>query len=143
MTRSTFSRRTAVKAGAALAALPIAGAAAPVSRSTATSSRAQDLPGAELEFFFGGNPEEAKTRQKIIDAFMAKYPQIKINARIAESDPVQELQVQFAGDVAHARGPVATLAEEGAGRVVDLLLAGVGNRNCHITQPEPVRTNTC
>ena len=89
-----FDRRRVLKTGGALAA---AAAAPAFWRHRAAAQSGTELEAAELTFYFGANPEEAKTRQTIIDAFTAKYPQIKINPQVAEGDPVQELQVQFAG----------------------------------------------
>ena len=97
---SRVSRRQFVKAGGSAAAA--VGAAALIGRSAAARpsfqpSLKQDLAAAELTFYFGANPVEAETRQKVIDAFTAKYPQITIKPQVAEGDPIQELQVQFAG----------------------------------------------
>lgn len=61
------------------------------------SRRAQELEEAELRFYFGANPQEAEARQTIIDAFMEKYPQVTISPEISDGDPIQELQIQFAG----------------------------------------------
>lgn len=62
-----------------------------------TPTPVAELGPAELVFFFGANPEEAKTRQKIIDAFTAKYPQITIKTDLAGPDPTQKLLTEFAG----------------------------------------------
>lgn len=62
-----------------------------------TISAYQELPEANLTFYFGANTVEAETRQEIIDGFQAKFPQIKISPVVAGPDAVQELQTQFAG----------------------------------------------
>lgn len=81
---------------------------------------AQDLEEAELRFYFGANPDEAKTRQKIIDAFQEKFPQIKIKPQVAEGDAVQELQIMFAG----GDGPDIMMAWE-------LNYSGLAERNIY------------
>jgi multiple sugar transport system substrate-binding protein len=88
------------------AATTAAGTSPPAETTAARTSAS--LAPAELVFFFGANPEEAKTRQRIIDAFTAKYPQITVKTDIAEGDPVQELQTQFAGGA----GPDVMMAWE-------------------------------
>lgn len=85
-----LNRRSLLKSSAA-------GIAAGLVGSHLSFASAQDLEPAELRFYFGANPDEAKTRQTIIDAFMEKFPQINIKPQIAEGDAVQELQIQFAG----------------------------------------------
>lgn len=92
--RDILKLSAATGLGAALAGRS-AGASPAAPRSLMTP--AQDLEPAELRFYFGANPDEAKTRQKIIDAFQEKFPQITIKPQVAEDDPVQELQIQFAG----------------------------------------------
>lgn len=104
------------------ALLQMAGAAA-LAGTAATRpqpSRAQDLEPAELRFYFGANPDEAKTRQKIIDAFQEKYPQIKIKPQVAEGDAVQQLQIMFAGN----DGPDIMMAWE-------LNYSGLAERNIY------------
>jgi multiple sugar transport system substrate-binding protein len=119
MTRQRVSRRTVLKATGALAAsglLPLTG----VGSSRAVAAQAETLEPAELNFYFGANPEEAKTRQKIIDAFNVKFPQITIKTQVAEGDPIQELQVQFAG----GGGPDVMMAWE-------LSYSGLGKRGIY------------
>lgn len=102
MRTSRYSRRRVLKtAGAAAvvaAAQPRLGTAQNVD--FVPSRRAQELEEAELTFYFGANPQEAETRQTIIDAFMEKYPQITINPQVAEGNATQEIQIQFAGGAA-------------------------------------------
>ncbi|MGH2532689.1 MAG: extracellular solute-binding protein [Thermomicrobiales bacterium] len=90
----TATRRQFLKAGGAVAASSFAVPAFIRSRSAGAQT---ELGEAELNFYFGANPAEAETRQQIIDAFTAKYPQITITSQVAEGDVVQELQVMAAG----------------------------------------------
>lgn len=93
-------RRTLIRSAAGAATAAALGsqfAKAAPAQITRSSSRAQDLEPAELVFYFGANPDEAKTRQKIIDAFQEKFPQIKIKPQVAEGNATQQLQTQFAG----------------------------------------------
>ena len=83
-----------------------------------TISAYQELPEAELTFYFGANPVEAETRNKVIEGFNAKFPQIKIKPVVAGPDPVQELQIQFAGGT----GPDVMMAWE-------LTYAGLADRS--------------
>jgi multiple sugar transport system substrate-binding protein len=119
----TWTRRDLVKAGGGLAATlplarPLTTFAAPRAGGATSRQAAQNLEPAELNFFFGANAEEAKTRQKIIDAFMQKFPQIKIKAQVAKNDPVQEIQTQFAG----GKGPDIMMSWE-------LTYSGLADRN--------------
>jgi multiple sugar transport system substrate-binding protein len=50
-----------------------------------------------LTFFFGGAPDEVKTRQKVIDAFTAKFPKVTVKTKVAGSDPLQELLTACVG----------------------------------------------
>jgi multiple sugar transport system substrate-binding protein len=93
MTQRRVSRRDVLKATGGLASAGLL----PLSTSRETASAQTTLEPAELSFYFGANPAEAETRQKIIDAFTAKYPQITIKTQVAGPDPVQELQVMAAG----------------------------------------------
>ena len=100
MSTRSYSRRHMLKAAGGAAAVAAAapraiGARQPVEFQP--SRRAQELEPAELTFYFGANPQEADTRQTIIDAFMEQYPQITINPQVAEGNATQELQIQFAG----------------------------------------------
>ncbi len=93
-----LSRRDILKAtGGAAALLPLSAAARPNPGPTRSPARAQEMEAAELTFFFGANPAEEATRQKVIDAFTAKYPQISIKTQVAGPDAVTELQVMAAG----------------------------------------------
>lgn len=116
------SRRDMLKLSAA--GLTAATATRTAHASPATHHRSnratQDLEPAELTFYFGANPQEAKTRQRVIDAFMEKYPQITIKPQVAEGDVVQELQIQFAGGA----GPDIMMAWE-------LTYAGLGTRGIY------------
>jgi multiple sugar transport system substrate-binding protein len=98
MNTRSFSRRQMLRT---TGAATVAAAASPLllnaHAAPATSLRAQELEPAELTFYFGANPEEAATRQLIIDAFMEKYPQITITPQIVEGNATQEIQIQFAG----------------------------------------------
>ncbi|MGH2560481.1 MAG: ABC transporter substrate-binding protein [Thermomicrobiales bacterium] len=90
----TATRRQFLKAGGAVAAASFAAPAFIRSRSAGAQA---ELGEAELTFFFGANPAEAETRQTIIDAFTAKYPQITITPRVAEGSATEEIQVMVAG----------------------------------------------
>ncbi len=96
--RNRFSRRDVLKAGGGAAALlPLSAAASPGRGPSRAPVRAQELAEAEITFFFGANPAEAETRQKVVDAFMAKFPQITVKTQIAEGDAIVELQTMAAG----------------------------------------------
>ena len=112
---SNIDRRTLLK----MAGLT-AGGAAMGAQARPSRVAAQDLEPAELRFYFGANPDEAKTRQTIIDAFMEKYPQIKITPQVAEGDAVQQLQIMFAG----GDGPDIMMAWE-------LNYSGLAERNIY------------
>lgn len=119
--RNRFSRRDVLKAGGGAAALlPLSAAASPGRGPFRAPAQAQELEEAEITFFFGANPAEAETRQKVIDAFMAKFPQIKVNAHIAEGDAIPELQTMIAGGSA----PDVMMAWE-------LSYAGLGERGIY------------
>lgn len=90
----TTSRRHLLKAGGAVAASAFA---APAFIRSHVAGAQSELGEAELTFYFGANPAEAETRQKIIDAFTAKYPQITVTPQVAEGDVNQEIQVMVAG----------------------------------------------
>ena len=51
----------------------------------------------ELTFIFAANPDEAKTRQKVIDAFAALNPDIKITTQRYGDDSVQQILTACAG----------------------------------------------
>ena len=99
MRTGELTRRQILKAaGAAAAAATVAGIGGACRPGPfRVARRAQELEEAELTFYFGANPQEAETRQLIIDAFMEKFPQIKIKPQVAEGNATQEIQVQFAG----------------------------------------------
>src|SRR5690606_12115995 len=120
MFRQKHSRRDMLRLSAAAglgAATTRSAFASPASHGF-SSTAAQDLEPAELTFYFGANPEEANTRQRIIDAFQEKFPQITIKPQVAEGDAVQELQIQFAGGA----GPDILMGWE-------LTYAGLAERN--------------
>jgi multiple sugar transport system substrate-binding protein len=118
------SRRTLLKAGASAAALAGIGAArsstfaAPTVLRGGRNAAGQEVEAANLTFYFGANPEEAATRQTVIDAFNEQFPQITIETQVAEGDPLQELQTQFAGGA----GPDVMMAWE-------LTYSGLATRN--------------
>lgn len=62
----------------------------------ATTASATELSG-ELTFYFAAGPDEAKARQKVIDAFVAKHPGLKINNSLAGQDSVQQVLTACAG----------------------------------------------
>lgn len=74
----------------------------------AAAAAGQEVEGGEITFYFGANPDEAATRQLIIDAFQEQFPQITVNPQVAEGDAIQELQTQFAGGA----GPDVMMAWE-------------------------------
>lgn len=122
MSTNRLNRRTLLKSTAAGLVTTAAASrtfAAPVSFSRSRSAN-QDLEPAELRFYFGANPDEAKTRQTIIDAFQEKFPQITIKPQVAEGDAVQQLQIMFAG----GEGPDIMMAWE-------LNYAGLAERNIY------------
>jgi multiple sugar transport system substrate-binding protein len=59
----------------------------------------QEVPEAKLQFYFGANTVEAETRNKVIEAFNQKFPQITIEPLPAPAgqDAIQNLQVMIAG----------------------------------------------
>ena len=104
MTPRTMTRRDMLRVAGIAGGVVVAGGATTrvlgkplVGGNRGTISSYQEVPEAELTFYFGANPVEAETRNKVIEGFNAKFPQIKINPVIAGQDAVQELQVQFAG----------------------------------------------
>ncbi len=109
-----IDRRTLLRAGAgAAAAAGVVGArssafSAPAHVRGGRNAAGQEIPGGEITFYFGANPDEAATRELIIGAFQEKFPQITVNPQVAEGDPVQELQTQFAGGA----GPDVMMAWE-------------------------------
>jgi multiple sugar transport system substrate-binding protein len=140
MARKTLTRRDMLKlTGGALGAavLQACGSAAAPSTPNASAGAtaapgqaSQQLSPAELVFFFGANVDEAKTRQKVIDAFTQKFPQIKIKTNVAEGDPVQELQTQFAGGA----GPDVMMAWE-------LSYSGLGERGLYADLGEIIQSD--
>ncbi|SRX95043.1 putative sugar-binding lipoprotein [Mycobacterium tuberculosis H37Rv] [Mycobacterium shimoidei] len=50
-----------------------------------------------LTFFFAANPEEADARMRIIDAFSARHPDIKVRTLLSGPDPVQQMSTFCAG----------------------------------------------
>lgn len=114
-----WTRRDLLKASGGLAAaVPLTTLAAPRVGAATSTPAAQNIEPAELTFFFGANAQEAKTRQKIIDAFNKKFPQITIKPQVAKTDPVQEIQTQFAG----GKGPDIMMSWE-------LTYSGLADRN--------------
>ncbi|CAN5792387.1 sugar ABC transporter substrate-binding protein [soil metagenome] len=119
-----FDRRRLLRAGAGAAAAAgfvgarSSGFAAPTHMRGGRTAAGQELEAAEINFYFGANPDEARTRQTVIDAFQEKFPQITVNPQVAEGDPLQELQTQFAGGA----GPDVMMAWE-------LTYSGLATRN--------------
>jgi multiple sugar transport system substrate-binding protein len=87
-----------------------------------TISAYQELPEANLKFYFGANTVEAETRNKVIEAFNQKFPQIKIEPIVAGAgeSPTEQIQIQFAA----GSGPDLMMAWE-------LDYAGLADRNIY------------
>jgi multiple sugar transport system substrate-binding protein len=87
---------------AVTACAPAASTTTPTSESTqpgASSQPSATTPAetSELTFIFAANPDEAKTRQQVIDAFAAKNPDIKITTQRYGDDSVQQILTACAG----------------------------------------------
>ena len=50
-----------------------------------------------LTFFFAANPEEADARQRVVDAFARRHPDIKVRMLLSGSDPLQHMSIYCAG----------------------------------------------
>jgi multiple sugar transport system substrate-binding protein len=89
---------------------------------TGTISSYQEIPEANLKFYFGANTVEAETRNKVIEAFNQKFPQISIEPIVAGAgeNPTEQIQIQFAA----GSGPDLMMAWE-------LEYAGLADRNIY------------
>jgi multiple sugar transport system substrate-binding protein len=50
-----------------------------------------------LTFFFAANPEEADARQRVVDAFQRRHPDIKVRLLLSGPDPLQHMSIYCAG----------------------------------------------
>ena len=50
-----------------------------------------------LTFFFAANPEEAAARQRVVDAFQRRHPDIKVRTLLSGSNPLQHMSIYCAG----------------------------------------------
>jgi multiple sugar transport system substrate-binding protein len=50
-----------------------------------------------LTFFFGANPEEADARQRVVDAFARRHPDIKVRTLLSGPDALQHMSIYCAG----------------------------------------------
>jgi multiple sugar transport system substrate-binding protein len=50
-----------------------------------------------LTFFFAANPEEAAARQRVVDAFQRRHPDIKVRTLLSGSNPWQQMSIYCAG----------------------------------------------
>lgn len=50
-----------------------------------------------LTFFFAANPEEADARQRVIDAFSRRHPDIKVRTLLSGGNPLQHMSIYCAG----------------------------------------------
>jgi len=50
-----------------------------------------------LTFFFAANPEEADARQRVIDAFARRHPDIKVRTLLSGPDALQHMSIYCAG----------------------------------------------
>jgi multiple sugar transport system substrate-binding protein len=50
-----------------------------------------------LTFFFAANPEEANARQRVVDAFQRRHPDIKVRMLLSGSNPLQHISIYCAG----------------------------------------------
>jgi len=50
-----------------------------------------------LTFFFGANPEEAAARQRVVDAFQRRHPDIKVRMLLSGANPLQHMSIYCAG----------------------------------------------
>jgi multiple sugar transport system substrate-binding protein len=60
---------------------------------TACSSDDDDA----LTFFFAANPEEADARQRVVDAFQRRHPDIKVRTLLSGGNPLQHMSIYCAG----------------------------------------------
>jgi multiple sugar transport system substrate-binding protein len=50
-----------------------------------------------LTFFFAANPEEADARQRVVDAFQRRHPDIKVRMLLSGGNPLQHMSIYCAG----------------------------------------------
>jgi multiple sugar transport system substrate-binding protein len=50
-----------------------------------------------LTFFFAANPEEADARQRVVDAFARRHPDIKVRTLLSGGNPLQHMSIYCAG----------------------------------------------
>jgi multiple sugar transport system substrate-binding protein len=50
-----------------------------------------------LTFFFAANPEEAEARQRVVDAFQRRHPDIKVRMLLSGGNPLQHMSIYCAG----------------------------------------------
>jgi len=50
-----------------------------------------------LTFFFAANPEEADARQRVVDAFQRRHPEIKVRTLLSGPDALQHISIYCAG----------------------------------------------
>ena len=50
-----------------------------------------------LTFFFAANPEEADARQRVVDAFQRRHPDIKVRTLLSGGNPLQHMSIYCAG----------------------------------------------
>jgi multiple sugar transport system substrate-binding protein len=50
-----------------------------------------------LTFFFAANPEEADARQRVVDAFQRRHPDIKVRMLLSGANPLQHTAIYCAG----------------------------------------------
>ena len=81
-----FDRRTLLRGAGAL------GAASLALWPTACSSQDD-----ALTFFFAANPEEADARQRVVDAFQRRHPDIKVRTLLSGPDALQHMSIYCAG----------------------------------------------
>src|SRR6201998_3538532 len=81
-----FDRRTLLVGAGAL------GAAAGSAWATGCSSDDD-----ALTFFFAANPEEADARQRVVDAFQRRHPDIKVRTLLSGGNPLQHMSIYCAG----------------------------------------------
>ena len=53
--------------------------------------------GDALTFFFAANPEEADARQRVVDAFQRRHPDIKVRMLLSGGNPLRHMSIYCAG----------------------------------------------
>lgn len=84
---------------ATLAAPTSTPAGTPVTASAVATTAPTSANAVTLRVFYGANPEESATRQKIFDAYMAAHPSVKIEPELVPGGqtPTQKLLTDIAG----------------------------------------------